>query len=203
MDTIKIGKFIQEQRKLKKLTQLQLAIKIGVSEKTISKWECGKGMPDASLMLPLCKSLNISANELLSGEKLSNNEYKDKAEENILILKASNERNIKNLLSIEWVLGTLSSIIYIFLLFCASFAVENLVWKIATFILAFISLLIGVSFALRIEQVAGFYECAHCHHKHIPKYSSVFFSPHCGRTRYMKCPKCNKRTWNRKTLSSD
>ena len=81
MDTIKIGKFIQEQRKLKNLTQLQLAIKIGVSEKTISKWECGKGMPDASLMLPLCKSLNISANELLSGEKLSNNEYKDKAEE--------------------------------------------------------------------------------------------------------------------------
>ena len=77
MDLIKIGKFIQQQRKEKNLTQVQLAQKIGVSEKTISKWECGNGFPDTTLMLPLCSALSISANELLSGKLINeNDEYK-------------------------------------------------------------------------------------------------------------------------------
>ena len=74
MDLIVTGKFIKEQRKAKGLTQLQLAEKIGVSEKTISKWECGNGFPDTTLMLPLCSALGISANELLSGKILSTDE---------------------------------------------------------------------------------------------------------------------------------
>lgn len=83
MDQMKIGKFIAEKRKEKKLTQQALADLIGVSNKTISKWECGNGMPEVSLMLPLCEALHITVNELLSGETLDIS-YQTKAEENLL-----------------------------------------------------------------------------------------------------------------------
>ena len=84
MNLLDTGKFIKEQRKQNNLTQAQLANKIMVSEKTISKWECGNGFPDTNLMLPLCQALNISANELLSGKKLNENEYKQEAENNFM-----------------------------------------------------------------------------------------------------------------------
>ena len=80
MDQEKIGKFIAERRKQMQLTQKQLADKIGISDKTVSKWECGRGLPEVAFMLPLCSSLNINVNELLSGEKLSNESYHEKAE---------------------------------------------------------------------------------------------------------------------------
>jgi len=89
MDLKIIGKFIQEQRKSKNLTQVQLSQIIGVSEKTISKWECGNGFPDTTLILPLCKALDISANELLSGKRLETNNYKDHAEDNLITLPTS------------------------------------------------------------------------------------------------------------------
>lgn len=90
MDQIKIGKFISKKRKEKSLTQQELADLIGVSNKTISKWECGKGMPEVSLMLPLCEKLEISVNELLSGESLDSS-YKEKAEENLVGLIKQNQ----------------------------------------------------------------------------------------------------------------
>jgi len=86
MDHIKTGKFIAQQRKEKEFTQKQLADKLGVSDKAVSRWECGKGFPDVSLMIPLCELLGISVNELLCGEKLDELEYHIKAEENIVTL---------------------------------------------------------------------------------------------------------------------
>ena len=77
MDLLKVGKFISEKRKEKKLTQLELAQKLNISEKTVSKWECGKGFPDTSLILPLCEVLDLNANELLSGKTIKDDkEYK-------------------------------------------------------------------------------------------------------------------------------
>ena len=114
MDQVKIGNFIKECRKAKKLTQIQLAIKIGVSEKTISKWECGNGFPDAPLMQPLCKALGITANELLSGKYLNNdNDYQKLAENNLINLKQLHEKTIKFLLTLEIVIGILSVILMI------------------------------------------------------------------------------------------
>ena len=87
----KIGKFILELRKQKGMTQKELAEKVGVSDKTISKWECGNGFPDATLMLPLCNALGITANELLSGKRLkTDKEYKVDAEKNIVALITKN-----------------------------------------------------------------------------------------------------------------
>lgn len=95
MNQEKIGKFIAKCRKDKNLTQVQLAEKLNMSDKSISKWETGKGMPDSSVMLDLCNCLNISVNELLSGEYLKEEEYRKKATENILDITKKSEKNQK------------------------------------------------------------------------------------------------------------
>lgn len=84
MNQERIGKFIATVRKKQNLTQAELAEKLGITYKAVSKWECGKGLPDASIMLELCKILHITVNDLLSGEKLKQNEYQNKSEENIV-----------------------------------------------------------------------------------------------------------------------
>jgi len=91
MDQIKIGKFIASRRKEKNMTQRQLADILEISDKTISKWECGKGLPEVQLMMPLCNLLGINVNELLSGEKISADEYQRKAEENMMTLVKGNK----------------------------------------------------------------------------------------------------------------
>ena len=84
MNQEKIGKFIAKLRKEKNMTQLQLSLKLGVTDRAISKWENGRGMPDLSLMKPLCNELGITINDLLSGEVIDKNNYQEKLEENIL-----------------------------------------------------------------------------------------------------------------------
>ena len=95
MDQIKIGKFIAECRKENNLTQMQLAEKLNITDRAISKWENGKGMPDSSIMIDLCNELKISVNELLSGERIEMKEYNKKAEENLFELNKSNEKKNK------------------------------------------------------------------------------------------------------------
>ena len=200
MDLLVVGKFIKEQRKAKGLTQIELALKLNVSEKTVSKWECGNGFPDTSLILPLCKELGITANELLSGKLLVGDEYKTQAEENLIKLKDSQVKSTKHLLTLEWVIGYLASITFMTAIFVASYVEMATVWRILLIVFGFVNFIIGIVFAIKIEKEAGFYECAHCHNKYIPSYKSVMFSMHYGRTRYMKCPKCNKLSWQKKVI---
>ncbi len=201
MDQIKIGKFIAECRKKNNLTQMQLAEKLNITDRAISKWENGKGMPDSSIMLDLCNELKISVNELLSGEVLEMNNYNEKAEQNLLEMKRQKEESDKRLLTMEIVIGVLSSVLLLVLVFVASF-VEMADWlRILLIIIGFVPFMIGILFAIKIEQVAGYYECQKCYHKYIPTYSSVLWSMHINRTRYMKCPKCNQRSWQKKVIS--
>lgn len=201
MDQIKIGKFIAECRKKNNLTQMQLAEKLNITDRAISKWENGKSMPDSSIMLELCNELKISVNELLSGEMIEMKDYNQIAEKNLLEMAKKEEVQNKKKMFYEIVIGYMSSVTFLILLFTASFAVENIVARIILFILAFLVLIIGVSFALKIETETGYYECQKCHHKYVPKYSKVYFAMHIGTKRYMKCPKCNERTWQKKVLS--
>ena len=201
MNKVKIGKFIAECRRNKKLTQAELAEKLNITDRAISKWETGKGMPDSGIMLDLCNELGISVNELLSGEVIKMDNYNKKAEENLVEMKKQKEEADRRLLTMEIVIGILSITILLSLTFVASF-IEMEDWIRIVFIIAgFIPCIIGVLFALRIEQVAGYYECQKCHHKYIPTYSSILWAAHVNRTRYMKCPKCNQRSWNKKRLS--
>lgn len=203
MDLRDTGSFIKEMRKAKNLTQVELADRLSVSEKTISKWECGNGFPDTTLMLPLCDELGITANELLSGKKLDDKEYKQKADENIVELKKQLDDKNKFLLNIECVIGYLASIMFFVLVFTASF-IEMVTWvRVLLIVVGFIEFLVGMHFALMIEKDAGYYECANCHYKYIPTTKSVYFAPHLGRTRFMTCPKCSKKTWQKKVINSD
>ncbi len=92
MNQKKIGKFIQEMRKEKDLTQVELAEKLGVSNRTISKWENGRGLPDYSMFQDLCRELDITINEFLSGEKIDNEDYQKKFEENFISVVEYNNR---------------------------------------------------------------------------------------------------------------
>ena len=200
MNIEEIGKFIQERRKIKNLTQVQLAKKINVSEKTVSKWECGYGLPDTSVMLALCNELDITANELLSGKKLSSEEYRSSAEENLVNLKKQQELSNKFLFNLEIVLGCISTFVLLSFVFIASFCNINTTLKIVLIILGVITSFLGFGFCLKIESDIGVYVCSKCNHKYIPKFKNVFWAMHIGRIRYLKCPNCNKRSWSKKSI---
>lgn len=203
MNQEKIGKFIAVCRKERGLTQVQLAEKLGVTDRAVSKWENAKSMPDSSIMLPLCEILGINVNELLTGEKIAMKDYDRHAEENLIRLKKENEEQKKWLLTMEWVIGGLASAAYLILIFTSQFAEMPMPVRVLLFVLAFALLIVGVGTCLRIEQKAGYYECQHCGHKYVPSYQQVFFAMHNGRTRYMKCPECGQKSWQKKVLSKN
>ena len=95
MNQEKIGRFIAELRKEKEMTQIELADKLGITDRAISKWENGRGMPDLSLLTPLCEILDVSINELLSGARLDKKDYQEKFEENIINTIDYTDKKIK------------------------------------------------------------------------------------------------------------
>ncbi len=200
MNQEKIGCFIAERRKAKGLTQRELAEILGITDRAVSKWERGKSLPDASLMLELCGELEITVNELLTGEVIKMEDYKKQAEENLLKMEKEREEKDRQLLNLEVVIGYFSSITFLILIFVASF-VEMPSWlRLVLIVFGSIVFAVGVGKAIKIEQTAGYYECDKCHYKYVPEYSSVFWAMHMGRTRYMKCPECGKRSWQKKVL---
>ncbi len=201
MNQEKIGAFIARRRKEKKLTQAKLASYLGITDRAVSKWERGKGLPDPVYMLELCRLLDISVNELLTGEFIEETKYQQKAEDNLLIMAKQEVKQTKKMFFYENVIGIGSTIIFIILIFMSVYFVENGGIKILLFIFAFLFLITGVSIALKIETEEGYYECQKCHHKYIPSYRQVYFAMHIGRTRYMKCPHCQKRSWQKKIYS--
>lgn len=201
MDQIKIGKFIAERRKLKNLTQAQLAERLNITDRAVSKWENGRSLPDSSIMLELCEMLEITVNDLLSGEVVVMEKYNKELENNLLEIVKEKERADRRLLRIETVMGIVSIALMLALCVFAAYApIEDWI-RIALIIIGFVPVLVLTPFMIRIEQIAGYYECKKCGHRHIPKYSSVFASMHRGRTRYMKCPKCHERSWQKKVIS--
>jgi transcriptional regulator with XRE-family HTH domain len=203
MDQIKIGRFIATRRKEVGLTQLELAEKLNISDRAVSKWETGKSLPDASIMIELCEILGIGINELFYGEMINMNETNKKYDEIILAMKKEQEETTKRMLALEYVIGFGASITFLTLVFVASF-VEMVDWlRVLLILIGFAQFIIAIPFAIRIEQTAGYYECKHCHNKYVPTFSSVLWSMHFGRTRYMKCPECGKRSWQKKVISKD
>lgn len=203
MDLIKIGKFIANCRKDKKITQEKLAEKLYISDRAISKWERGLSLPDTDKMLELCDILDITVNELLNGEKTEMNDDNKKTEKLLIDMVKQKKESDKRLLSIEIVIGILITVILLALVFIASFCEMEYWLRITLILTGFIPLVIIVPFAILIEQKAGYYECQKCYHKYIPTYSSVLCAMHINRTRYMKCPKCNQRSWQKKVITKE
>ena len=203
MDQVKIGKFIAECRKKQGFTQLQLAEKLSLTDRAVSKWECGKAMPDSSIMLDLCGLLEINVNDLLCGEIVSVDNYKAELENNLIELAKEKERSDRHLLKLEWVVGILSMIILFVPIILAAYLPMQDWQRIVLTFSGIIPCFLGFFFTLQIEQLAGYYECRHCGHKYVPSYKQMNLSMHMGRTRYMKCPKCEKKSWQKKVVNKN
>ena len=129
--------------------------------------------------------------------------YNKELESNLLEMVKQKEQADKQLLSAEVFIGITATVILFALIFIAAF-VEMAVWlKASLIILGFILFLSGCFYALRFEQVAGYYECRECGHRYVPTYKAVTFAPHTGRTRKMTCPQCGKKSWQKKVLSKE
>ena len=203
MDQTKIGAFIADCRKKKGLTQMQLADMLNITDRAISKWENGRSMPDSSIMLELCHALDISVNDLLHGEIIMKENYDAKTEELLVEMTKQKEESDREMLTFGIVIGVLSVIILLGFNLIAAYVSMDTWLRIVLAVSGFVIGLVGIGRALRIEQTAGYYECAKCHHKYVPSYGRVLGAMHMGRTRYMKCPHCGKRSWQKKRVKKD
>ena len=200
MDQIKIGKFISDKRKEKDMTQSELAEKLNITDRAISKWENGVCMPDVGTIPELCEILNITINDLFSGEVVNMKNNEKKLEENLMEMARQKEEADKRLLNLEWVIGILACVVLFGGLLAASYVEMETYLRVIIIAGSVIIFLIAMFYALKIEQVAGYYECKNCGHKYVPSYWTCFFAPHIGRSRYMRCPKCNTKCYHKKVI---
>ena len=189
MDQIKIGKFIAEERKVKKYTQRELADRIGISDKTISKWERGNGFPEVSLLLPLCNELDITVNELLSGERLQEEDYKKKAEENMVNLVKEAQESKKKIVLSAVVAGLV--VVAAMPLFILAGVIEMEVWlRALLLVIGFIIMVVGIAVACVLDRDVGAFECPECKERFVPDMKSYVMGPHTITKRKLTCPKC-------------
>lgn len=191
MDQIKTGKFIAEARRAQNLTQRQLADKLAISDKTVSKWECGKGLPEVSLMLPLCEILQIGVNDLLSGEKLAEENYRKKAEENLMNLMQENAEN-KERMILSIICGVITVIAVCALVMLASYLELPVAVRILLLVCAVLTSIAGIGAAARLEVKAGYYECPHCGELFVPTMVDYVKGYHTFTRRRLTCPACGK-----------
>ena len=191
MDQIKVGKFIAETRKSQGLTQRQLADVLSISDKTVSKWECGKGLPEVSLMMPLCGALNITVNDLLSGGRVSEADYRKKAEENMMNLIIENQENKKRM-ALSIVCGVITIIAVCSLIVIASYIEMPAVARIALIVFAIVTAAAGIGAAAVLEVKAGYYECPHCKALFVPTMGEYVKGYHTLTRRKLKCHECGK-----------
>ena len=200
MNQTKIGRFIAAQRKELSLTQRQLADQLNISDKTISKWETGNGLPEVSLMLPLCEVLHVTVNELLHGERLADSDYKQKAEEVIMDLVKEREESKRKI-----ILGAIVCFITILAavtLIMVSGLAELETWtRVVLIVIAVIVMAGGIGVAAALEMNAGTFECRHCHTRFVPTAGAYIAGAHSLTTRYLKCPECGKKSFCKRRLT--
>ena len=191
MNQIQIGRFIAASRKAQNLTQRQLADKLGISDKTVSKWECGKGLPEVSLMLPLCASLDITVNDLLSGERVSDTNYQKKAEENMMDLMKENEENRQQMI-LSVICAAITVIAVCALIVIASCLEMPTAARVAPLLFAAAVAATGVGAAAVLDVKAGYYECPDCRAVFVPTMAQYVKGLHTLTRRRLTCPSCGK-----------
>ncbi len=204
MDQIKTGRFIAAERKRKGLTQRQLAEILNISDKTVSKWECGNGFPEISLLLPLCSELDISVNELLTGERISEPDYRRKAEENMMDMIREKEENKKRM-TVTAITGIIATVAFLTLIMVVALYTEviSLPVKIILICIACLIFAAGLYVAMQGERTIGYYKCAKCSNLFVPTFWAYTMGLHVITTRRLKCPKCGKSSWCKKVFAKE
>ena len=206
MNQKKIGKFIAKVRKEKNMTQQELANKLDITDRAISHWENGRSMPDAGIMLELCKLLDINVNELLSAKKIIKESYNEQAEENLLEMRREIESKNKKILILNRIITFLGAVIYLLIVLSTILIEMPMVIRNTIMALALVILLLFGVYNLNIIRKTGYYECQECKHQYIPTFNQMFFGMS-GITKdgiwRMKCPNCNKKCWHKKVLTKN
>ena len=206
MNQEKIGKFIANLRKEKNMTQQELAKKLNITDRAISHWENGRSMPDAGIMLELCKLLDINVNELLSAKKIIKESYNEQAEENLLEMRREIESKNKKILILNRIITFLGVVIYLLIVLSTILIEMPMEIRNTIMALALVMLLLFGVYNLNIIRKTGYYECQECKHQYIPTFNQMFFGIN-GITKggiwRMKCPNCNKKCWHKKVLTKN
>ena len=203
MDQIKIGRFIANRRRELGLTQVQLAEKLNITDRAISKWETGKSLPDVAIMLKLCDILEISIKELLSGERINMENNEQKNEQLLLDMARELEKKNKTIWNAMWIIMAISIVGLIGGLAAVAFFVPEGPWMLVAILALCAVFLIPCFYALKLEVSVGAYKCKNCGHEIVPTYTQALNSMHMGTTRYLTCPKCNQRTWCKKVITTE
>ena len=205
MDQEKIGKFISSCRKETGLTQAALADKLGITDRAVSKWETGKSLPDASIMIELCNLLGITVNELLTGEHITMDDYKNKAEANLLEMRLKVEQRDKLLLKTEKIMIGVAIPFYAALILTGAYVCKggNILLGILLIVMAIILVAVLAAMGLKIEHEAGYYECPNCGERYQPTMKAVVMAPHMGTSRKMTCPHCGQKGYHKKVVSKN
>ena len=200
MDQIKIGRFIAEERKRKGYTQKQLSEKLDISDKTISKWERGNGFPEVSLLLPLCNELDITVNELLSGERVSEEDYQKKAEENMVnLVREAQESKKKIIFSVIISIFSLMASLPLFII--SRMGIVEGIARIIFIVIGVIVLFGGIFIACFIDNDAGAFECPECKTRFVPDMKAYILGPHTITKRKLVCPHCGAKKYCKKVLT--
>ena len=202
MDQVRTGRFIAARRKEKGLTQKQLAEKLGISDKTVSEWECGNGFPEISLLLPLCDELGITVNDLLSAELVPGEAYQEKAENNMVEMIKEREENRRHYMLL-FALGGVSLISFLTLLFvaCLPTGAVSLTLRLVILLIAFVIFAVGLLAVIEGQRKIGYYRCAGCSETFVPTFWAHAFGLNIVSKRLLKCPYCGKRSFCKKVMS--
>ena len=191
MEPTRIGRFIAERRKALGLTQRQLAEQLSVSDKAVSKWETGRGLPDVLLMPPLCAVLGITVNDLLSGERVGEGDYQKKAEENMMELMRENAENRQRLLQ-SIACGGVTVVAVCALVALAAFLPLPALARVALLLLAMATAVVGIWAAATLDARAGWFECPHCKELFAPAMADYVKGLHTFTRRRLTCPHCGQ-----------
>ena len=191
MEPTRISRFIAERRKALGLTQRQLAEQLSVSDKAVSKWETGRGLPDVLLMPPLCAALGITVNDLLSGERVGEGDYRKKAEENMMELMRENAEN-KLRMAQSLTCGAVTIVAVCALVCLASFLPLPVAARIALLAFAIATAVAGIWAAATLDVRAGWFECPHCKELFVPPMADYVKGCHTFTKRRLTCPRCGQ-----------
>ena len=191
MEPTRISRFIAERRKALGLTQRQLAEQLSVSDKAVSKWETGRGLPDVLLMPPLCAALGITVNDLLSGERVGEGDYQKKAEENMMELMRENAENRQRLLQ-SIACGGVTVVAVCALVALAAFLPLPAFARVALLLLAMATAVVGIWAAATLDARAGWFECPHCKELFAPAMADYVKGLHTFTRRRLTCPHCGQ-----------